>query len=222
MKQIVVGIASLPEREDALLRVVNSLKAQADLIYVALNGYDHVPEGLRSLYNVKCEILDNSLGDSAKFLHVGEFHNFYYFRCDDDLEYPKIHIPYMMCKIKQYNAIVTLHGRKYHRPVTSFKRGFSLNYHCLHSYNYDIELDLGGTGVMAFDTSQFKLSIADFPIKNMADIHVAKKAHEQNIKIMGVEHKNTYLTYLPPKGSTIWQTSGKGDEQTRILREFLK
>ena len=115
-----------------------------------------------------------------------------------------------------------LHGRRYNRPVIALRRGFNLNYHCLHSYDYDIELDLGGTGVMCFNTNRLKLSIDDFPVAGMADVWVSKKAHERGIKIMGVAHKNTYLRYMRPPDKTLWELSKDDSVQTKILQSFLR
>ncbi len=217
---IYAGIATIPSREYLIPAVINSISPQVDKLFIALNGYTEVPQSLSKIYNAECILLDNSLGDAAKFYHVADC-NGYYFSIDDDLVYPQGCVSYMISKISQYNSIVTLHGRRYKRPVTSFRRGFDLNYHCLHSYDYDTELDAGGTGVMAFDTKRFKLSVDDFKLPNMADVWAAKKAHEQGVKIMGVAHRNDYLRYLSPL-DTIWHNSKDDTQQTRILREFLK
>lgn len=224
VKRKYAGIASLPERERALIHAVRSIADQVDEVFVALNGYDSIPKQLQSLCNVKCELLDNSLGDAAKFLHVGDIPDGIYFSIDDDLEYPKGYVAYMIRKIEQYNAVVTLHGRQYgNRPPKSFRRGWTLNYHCLHSYTNDVPLDLGGTGVMAHDTSMVRATIADFPIKNMADIWMAKLCHERGVKIMGVAHSRSYLTYMAPANdNTIWRTSTDDSVQTRVLQSFLK
>jgi hypothetical protein len=219
---ITIGIASLSERESSLLRTLASIEGQADRIFVALNGYAEIPQELRNNPKIHCDLLDNSLMDSAKFLHVSECDG-WYFGCDDDLQYPDGYVSYMISKTTQYNSIVSLHGRKYNRPVTSFKRNFKLNYHCLHSYDYDTELDLGGTGVMCFDTNRFKLSIADFLIHGMADVWVSKKAHEQGVPIMGVAHKSNYLHYTPPQNNqTLWNFFKTDSVQTGILQSFLK
>ena len=204
-----------------MIHVVNSLTPQSDKIYVALNGYTEIPERLRNMSNVECVIMDNSLGDGAKFSFVDKADE-YYFSCDDDLRYPKDYCAYMISKIKQYNSIVSLHGRRFDkRPIVSYRRSFSLNYHCLHTYHEDVELHVGGTGVMAFDVRRFKPDNTKFKQKNMSDIWVAKQAHEQKVPIMGVAHKNTYLTYLNPQ-ETIWRTCKIDPYQTGILKTFIK
>ena len=66
---IIAHIATIPERVGSLELVVGSLLAQVDKLWVMLNGHTEVPSFLRQLRNVQYEILDNSLGDAAKWLH---------------------------------------------------------------------------------------------------------------------------------------------------------
>lgn len=221
MIKTIAGIASIPSRKELLTLVVNSLLPQVDKICVALNGYSEIPESLRNLSNVECVILDNKLGDGAKFYFAQE-PNVFYLSCDDDLSYPKDYVSYMTSKVKQYNCIISLHGRRFdRRPILSYRKSFTLNYHCLHTYHEDVVLHVGGTGVMCFNTSRFMPDISQFKEKNMADIWIAKQACEQGVPIMGVAHKNNYLTYLNP-AETIWRTCKIDPYQTGILKSFLK
>jgi hypothetical protein len=218
---IACGIATVPNRESMLLRVIESIIPQVNVLYIALNNYPEIPDSLRDNPKIHCELCDNTLGDSAKFLHVNDPDG-YYFSIDDDLLYPKGYVQYMISKIEQYKCIVTLHGRVWRtRPIPSVKRGFSLNYHCLHTYNYDVELDIGGSGVMAFHTSFFKPDVREHLKSCMADVWIAKQAHEKGVKIMGVAHTNTYLRYLNPQ-ETIWNTVRQDPYATQIANSFLK
>ena len=217
---IIAGIASVPSRKDMLVRTVESLLPQVDKVCVALNGYADVPIELRNLRNVECVIMDNSLGDGAKMSFV--IPDVIYLSCDDDLLYPKGYAQYMISKAKQYKSIVTLHGRQFkNRPIRSYRRGFTLNYHCLHTYREDVLLDVGGSGVMCFDTNIFMPDTSKFLQKNMCDIWTAKQAHEQRVKIMGVAHTNNYLGYQNPQ-ETIWRTCKIDPYMTQVLNSFLK
>ena len=217
---ITIGIASVPARAHMLIKTIESLLPQCDRIFIALNSYSEIPNELINP-KIHCDLLDNTLGDSAKILHARD-HDCYFFSVDDDLVYPKNYCEYMISKIEQYGCIVTLHGRKFNnRPLKSCRRGFSLNYHCLHSYNYDAELDIGGSGVMAYHTSFFKPDVNEHKVKNMCDIWIAKQAHKRGVKIMGVAHIGTYLKYLNPQ-ETIWQTCKIDGYMTQIANSFLK
>ena len=218
---ITIGIASVPARAHMLIKTLESLTGQCDQIFVALNGHTEIPQEFHKISNAKYEILDNSLKDSAKFLHVEECDGFY-LGCDDDLIYSRDHCQYLVSKATQYNALVSLHGRKFTRPVRGLKRGFTLNYHCLHSYDYDTKLDLGGSGVCCFHTDRLKLSIKDFELPGMADVFLARQAWLQGIPIMGIAHRNNYLKYMPPPDQTLWSYWRDDSTQTKILQSFIK
>ena len=65
--EIVVQIASIPDRVELLRQTVESLRPQANRIFVALNGYTFTPDFLKEGEYVH---LDNSTGDAAKFYNV--------------------------------------------------------------------------------------------------------------------------------------------------------
>jgi len=222
MTMRIAGLASLPERQEYLIHTVNGLLPQIDKIYIALNNYSIIPDIFQNNPKIVCDIHDNSLGDGAKFLHAN-IPDVIYFSVDDDILYPIEYCDYMESKANRYGCIVTLHGRRYDREVLRSRKSFTLNYHCLHTYKDDIELHTGGTGVMCFNTSVFKLDIRRFLRPNMADIWVAQQAHEQKIKIMGVAHANNFLRYQHQE-KTIWNTCTPEQEeyQTAVLKNFLR
>jgi len=217
---ITIGIASVPARAHMLIKTIESLLPQCDRIFIALNSYSEIPQELKNP-KIHCDILDNSLKDSAKFLHVTECNGFY-LGCDDDLVYNPEHCQYLISKATQYNALVSLHGRKFTRPVRGLKRGFTLNYHCLHSYSEDVRLDICGSGVCCFHTDRLKLSIRDFDLPGMADVFLARQAWLQGVPIMGIAHKNNYLKYMPPPDQTLWHYWKDDSIQASILKSFIK
>ena len=217
---VIAGIASIPSRKDMLVKTVQSLLPQVDKVCVALNNYPDTPQELRGLRNVECVLMDNSLGDGAKLSFAEP--NVIYLSCDDDLLYPSGYVHYMTSKAKQYNCIITLHGKNFrNRPLKSYRKGFTLNYHCLHTYDYDVQLDVGGSGVMCFDTNVFMPDISMIKMPNMCDIWVSKMAYLQEVKIMGVAHKNNFLGYQNPQ-ETIWNTCRIDHYMTQVLNSFLK
>ena len=220
---ITAHIASLPDRENNLRRIIAAISSQVDKIHVALNGYDKIPEWLGNLRYANCELLDNSLGDAARYLHFGEDDGYSFF-CDDDLIYSPNYCRYMIHKYNQHKGcLITLHGKIYGRPIISSHRGIIKNYRCLGTVTGDHEVDTGGTGVMLINTRDIKINIGDFLRPNMADIWVAKFAHEQNVKIMVIEHNNNIVHYLP-HATRIWRTRSREDiiYETNVLNSFLK
>ena len=216
--QRVGGLATIPAREKTLHSVIASIVPQLNTLHVVLNGYTHVPDCVKHSAKVVYWLEDNSKGDAKKFM-MADCPDCYYFSFDDDLIYPFGYCDYMVKGIDTYDAIVTLHGRNYPRPVISFRK-WSANYRCLGTVTEDVKVDLGGSGCMAFSTKRFKIQESDFKDKNMADVFIAQKAHEQDIPIMVLKHRPTYLQYLPQK-RTIWMTTPNVNKQTEILKSFL-
>lgn len=219
---ITAQIATLPDRVESLKLVVESLRPQVDRLFIALNGHKEVPEFILKDPFIEYKLLDNSLGDAAKFYDI-EKQEGYFFACDDDLIYPETYVQDMIKKVDQYGAVVTLHGRSFlSRPVASYYKSANIKYYCRYDVYGDHVVDVGGTGVMAFHTDNFKLKLSDFKRANMADIWVAKQVHEQKVNIIVVQHDMNYLRYIP-QTYTIWDSEHIDDSfQTEILNSFLK
>lgn len=210
-------IASIPEREQMLQKTVASLRNQVDEIRVSLNDYDHIPDFLNKN---ECIILDNSMGDAAKFYFAEQIEG-YILTCDDDLIYPKGYVNYMIRGVNKYKCPCSLHGRVYSRPIQGFQIAFK-GYPCLNNVLFDVRVDVGGDGVMCWHTDKFKIKYEDFKSKNMSQLWFAKKCHEQGIKIMCLAHNADFLKYQYPTW-TIWDESAKSNfqEQTALLKTFF-
>ena len=217
---ITAQIASIPDREDGLARTIHTLLPQVDKIFVALNGYEKVPVFLDH-EKIEYAMLDNSLGDAAKFYDI-EKREGYILTCDDDLFYPQGYARYMTNGVDRYNGIVSLLGKVYaNRPIKSFRTGFSSIYRCLTSVKSDHEVDIVGTGAMAFNVDSIKLSVADFPRPNMADLWLSKAAHEQGVPLVALAHPSRWLDHKKYPWR-IWTHDGHDEYQTEIINSFLK
>jgi hypothetical protein len=195
MKKIIIGIASVPERIDCLKDTIESLIPQCDKIILGLNNYKEIPN---FTINEKIEVnlLDNSLGDAAKFYKIEDNKDVYYLTCDDDLIYPKDYVNYLIDKTKKYNVPVGLHGAIIKKPVKSMYK----DRHVLHFNNtveVDTIVDYVGTGTMCYDTSKLNIKLSDFKVPNMADIWFGDIMNKNQIKPIVVAHEEGYLTYNP-------------------------
>jgi hypothetical protein len=217
MDQKTALIASIPEREDMLKLTVASLRPQVNRIFVSLNGYDHVPDFVDTDEYV---LLDNSMGDAAKF-YFAEQCKGYILTCDDDLIYPLGYVDKMVAGVEKYKCPCSLHGRFYSRPVMGFQESF-FGFPCLNDVMTDVEVDVGGDGVMCWHTDLLKIRFEDFKQKNMSQLYFSKVCHEQGVKIMCLAHRTGYLKYQFP-GYTIWDESAKEGfkKQTELLKSFL-
>lgn len=222
MKPLIVGIASLPDRADCLFDTVKSLYDQVDKIIIGLNNYNEVPDFLK-MKKVECYLLDNSLGDAAKFYKIDDYKNHYYFACDDDLIYPDNFCETLISKSKKYNSIVGVHGAKISRPVNSYYRDRKV-YHTFDYLPQDVEVDVVGTGCCLIDTSILDLKLSDFKVPNMADIWLADTIKKQKLKSYVIQRGPNWIKYHPKmKGKwTIFDDFvGKKDvEQTKIASKW--
>jgi hypothetical protein len=227
MKKKIIGIASLPERIECLKDTINSLLPQCDKIILGLNNYTSIPE---FVINPKIEsyILDNKLGDAAKFYKVQDYINDYYLTCDDDIIYPNDYVDYMIYKTNEYEKPVGLHGATIQHPITSMYTNRKV-YHFLDDINEDVEVDYVGTGLMCYDTKKLKVHINDFKHANMADIWFGDIMYKNKIKPIVVAHKQNYVTYnkkmVENKINTIFKeyVITRNDKiQTDVVKKWLK
>jgi hypothetical protein len=192
-----------------------------DEVFLVLNyGDEEAPDYLTKYSNVWWVISDNSQGDAMKF-SMAHIPNQVYLGCDDDIIYPSGYAEYMVAGIKKWEGLVSLHGRDYPRPITSFKN-WIMNHRCLGNIEYDWwQVDMIGSGCCAFDTNKLKVSLEYFNTKNMADLWLSKLATEQNIPMIVLAHAKDYLTYIP-QINTIWRSTRDYSEHTKILQSFIK
>lgn len=203
-------------RKDSLLKTIDSIYKQADVINVILNLYNETPN---ELIDNKINIFnkDNSIGASFKFLRILESDG-YFFTIDDDLIYPEDYANYMIDRFNHYGRkkIVTLHGRNYNSfPITSYYKSPHTKFHCLADVNQDTPVTIGGSGVMMFHTDLIKMPINYIKEKNMSDLCISRYANENNVGIICLKHKSNYLKYQEqPTNTTIYELY-RSDEKLR-------
>jgi len=191
-KITVVGMATIPERRDTLELVISSLARQADRIELALNDFNEVPLFLQKYPAVHCHLTSNVMGDANKFLNVDKFPNAYYFSCDDDIIYPGNYVSKYIREIKKNRSLITIHGSNIIGKIYSYYRDKQMKAHCL-TKSREVRVHIPGSGVSAFDTTQFKVKYKDFKKANMADIFLAIQAQEQGIKCISIFHKKGWI-----------------------------
>ncbi len=220
MAMVTAQLATIPDRENILIHVINSLIPQVNKLNVMLNGWTYTPP----VTNKKLTFyhLNNSKGDAVKFYRLRDVHG-YVFSCDDDLVYPPDYTRVMIEKLQQYNneVILTNHGRIMNeKPVKNSYTDRKEAFHCLKQVDQEVYLDIGGTGAMAWHSDAFFPNYDRINKKNMADIWVAKFASEQDVKILLNPHSEGWIKYLHPK-LTIWDEAYfKPEKQTALYNSF--
>lgn len=222
--QVLVGMASIPERVESMKRAVGSLVRQADKVAVSLNGYQEIPAFLAKWPNVEATVRGSAGGDAEKFAAVDEWDG-YMATCDDDLLYPNDYIAKLVDGVERYDraAAVSFHGGSTegwtHRScAASVKR-----IRCLGVLRHDDEdVNVVGTGTMGWHTDRVPVWRAAFRHANMADVQMACLGHLLGLKFVCLQHRARWLLDIcPPEGPRIYEANRDnldGPQNTRVPR----
>lgn len=147
-------VATLPEREATLKRMLLSMHNQVDAIRIMLNGWEYRQAhafglwcNLNGMGEAVAVMLDNSLKDGAKF-YEADYYPGYVIICDDDIEYPPDFVEHMITKVEEYKrtAVVTVMGKLMKpRPLESYYKDFSTAYRTFEPLDGDYLCEIIGT-----------------------------------------------------------------------------
>jgi hypothetical protein len=191
---VTVGVASIPSRRDTLRQVVERLLPQVDSLGIYLNNYLDVPDFLK---NPKISVVrsqdEGDRGDAGKFFWVDKVQG-YYFTCDDDLLYPPDYIENLLKVIEDYGrrVVVGVHGAILKEPLTSYYQSRKVLHFCK-ALGAPTQVHVLGTGTVAFHTSTIKVTPADFPKPNMADIWLAVLGQVQQVPFLCVPRGEDWI-----------------------------
>ena len=214
-----IGIASLKEREELLLKTLKSLSAYPKVrLHLNLNEYSVVPDwiGDYPIESYKLNLINAGARSKFNFIQNG-----YCFTCDDDIEYPPSYIDYTIEKLLKYRnkAIVTYHGKKVRGKVKSYYKNIKAE-HFQSENRRDHKVHIPGTGVMAWHSDSVKFSVEDFEFPNMVDIYAGMLAKNQNVDVIHVAHPaNWFIAHRSER--SIWNRYHRNDEkQTKLVNSF--
>lgn len=223
--RVLVGIASIPEREASLQRVVASLAPQADRIHVALNEYQREPAFLADHPNVTAELLDaDNGGDAEKYRAVDDWDGLVA-TCDDDILYPADYIATLRAGIARYGprTMVGFHG-----GVTLGWNGSAIaashkRVRCLGTLDADdTDINVLGTGCLMYHAGHVPVWRDVFRSPNMADVHMACHARTMGIPMVCLAHNEGWLQDICPpvgQGRRIYDANRNRDGSRLDTRE---
>lgn len=225
---ITAQLATIPGRERSVRQTIESLVDQVDRLKVMANNVTLadvfvLAEEYRGR-NLTVHCTTNDKGDGEKFRDL-QCYDGYIFTCDDDLIYPPDYVQTMIKKIEQYGrrAVITCHGRTFqkHRKIHSYYRDKLEGYRCLGTVEQDVQVDSGGTGVMAWHSDLWRPEMSWFKASNMADVFIAVEAKKRNIPIICIEHLGGWIQSTPEGHSGLWDKHVNDDElQTKYFNEI--
>lgn len=195
-------ITTLPNRTKSLEETVNSLLPQVDEIHIFLHGYNPVdlPVFLEDNPKIKLkyDIEWGDNGDLDKFHSVNDLQG-YMLICDDDLIYPPDYAQKMIEAVDRYQrkALISVHGSiMFPLPVAHYYTDRYV-YECLNDVLQEVQVQIGGTGVMAFHSDiGFDFDAKEKTV-NMADIHIAVWAGNKDIPTVVIPHLTGWIKHSP-------------------------
>lgn len=215
------GIASVPERERLLEQTLRSIAPQVDRVFVSLNGYTSWPGFVDELPNVFGTVRDTrNGGDAEKFADVDEWDGIVV-TCDDDLVYPAGYVDALVDGLERYGgAIVGFHGGKTLGWNGKHVAATHKQIRCLGALaEDDTDVNVLGTGALAYDTRKVPVWRGVFRSPNMADVHLACHARAFGIQMVALAHPAGWIRNILPGGTTgIYEANRDGDGSARDTR----
>lgn len=222
-------MATMPPRVKALEDSIPSILTQCDVLNIYLNEFEEIPGILNhpKINIIRSQDHDGDLGDVGKFFLCDTWNDGYIFTADDKIIYPKDHAQKHIELIERSNrkAVVSTHGRNLKPNCTSYYNDRHEFLGFLGTIIRDRFVQELGTGVMAFHSSTFRVSLDMFPTINMTDIWLSIELQKANIPILIRQHmKGDYrISKKHDETHSIHSTFNKGKNdayQTKIVNEF--
>lgn len=220
---IIAGIASIPERQASLWDTVSSLYNQVDEIALVLNGYEENPFEGWIMPKLKVYMSAANIGDQGKFALMHEYKDSdYWFACDDDIIYPTDFTSKMISKLKEHEdfAVIGCHGRIMAGQVKSYYNDTKMVVHFQARNEEDKRVNVAAMNSACFKVGNLRLTLKDFPLKNMTDIFVAIKAQKMKMPVVIIKHEADWIIQnkVVDLKKSIYSTHRDKDEaQTKMI-----
>ncbi len=221
------GIASIPERIGSLEQVLTRIAPQVDEVHLSLNDYSSIPPVAARFSNVQAVLRDRSNGgDAEKFAGVDHWDRGVVVTCDDDVLYPGDYVKTLLRGLEKYKfmAVVGFHGGTTLGWNGSAVAASHKKIRCLGDLkDDDLEVNVLGTGAMAWHTDHVPVWRELFRRPNMADVQFAGHCRRFGIPMVALAHKSLWLRDIcPPEGRRIYESNRDRDGSrcdTTIYRE---
>lgn len=214
------GVATVPERVEALAIMVRGILPQVDRLTVYLDRWEGaVP---RFLDDDRIEVVQTPEGrrDAGKFAGALSPEWRYFLTLDDDIMYPPDYVQRMVQKLEQYpDAVVGVHGSVLRHPVHSYMRDRDV-YHFSSEVGADREVDVLGTGTMAFGRDVPVGMLGQNLVPGMTDVSVSVALARWKKKRVLIERPGGWLLALAPPSPTLFSEGMLDDtEQTALIKQ---
>jgi FkbM family methyltransferase len=225
---VFASVASIPQREPGLRRVVDSLLPQVDELGVYLNGYERIPAFLKRDGVVVARSQDHGLrADAGKFFWVGSTGG-YQLVCDDDILYPPDYVDRLVGGIDRHGrrAVVGFHGCTLRNPIIDYHTSRQL-LHFSSALATDTAVHVLGTGVAGFHASAVRVEPDDFE-PMLADLSLALLGQRAKVPFVCLQRPARWLSDVPDflddsiyaRAGRASAVSGEVSAETRLARSL--
>jgi len=216
--RLTANLATFHKREHTLYEVLGYLTEQTtpfDLIRVYANDFEP------NINHPKVEVTTGEdLTDRGKF-YFHEPNDEIYFTVDDDLIYPPDYVETTLQYLEKYGGIVTYHGRKLKGLGRHFYKG-----HDTHHFKFQTgattQVDVPGTGVMAFHSKDITPKVLDYQHDKMVDVLIGLEAAKQDVPITCVKHKTAWIENIVTQTAIYSEMRNDCEVQSRLADEIYQ
>jgi len=212
--KITAIMTTIPSREKALLKVIDSIYDQVNSIRIVFNGYAQTPDWVKGMPKViSCVDPSNKYSDCAKWRIAPD--EGYVFSIDDDIYYPEDYVSVLIKKIEEYDRrkVVTVHGSYFKLPFLDFRKSKRCSLFSS-ELDRDVQVNMVGSGTLGYHTDTIKPRFSDFISPGRSDIWFSALCYKKCIPIVCIARKEGWLRAIPTEGLSIW-------DRTRTDRDFL-
>lgn len=203
---VIVCIASFPDRIKSLNITILSLINQVDYIYVYLNDYTYIPDFLNH-HKIIAILSKNGLGnlrDNGKFYFINQIKNSFIFTADDDLIYPEDYVSRMIEEIERHDrkVVVGVHGVIF--PLNNFSLLSQRKVVHFKNESKAMFVDLLGTGTTAWHSDTLNIDLNEFKITGIADLWFSRIANIQYIPLISISRPSNWIRECENFEKSLW------------------
>ena len=209
-------VASYPARRDALVRTVETILPQVDVLRVYLNDYDEVPA---PLHHPRIEIARSQdyrdLKATGKVWRIEHAPDGYVLTIDDDALYPPDYVDRYVATLRKYDhrIMLTTHGSIVPESARWYYQRTSV-YGFRQALAYDAVVNLAGSGSIGYHTSRFKPRFEHFSPHVAVDLVFSFLAREAGLPIIALRRPKGWITVQR-------ETEGQGLYQDYVQRPTI-
>ena len=223
----VAAIATLASRTETFRKVLTTIHAQVEHVFVYLDGYEAPPAFLNDFDRVTVQRAD-AFGDlhaSSRFLCLQNLASpAVVALVDDDIIYPEDYVQRLVEVLQQVGgrAVVGVHGRIFMPPHRSYVRD-AMSFHFANALAKPCQVHELGMGTSAFVSSFLDVDPRRWDRCDMNDITIAIEAQRRGLPRVAVARAMGWLKpYEQGQADSIWlKTSRDDSEHSRRMRALI-